>query len=592
MVSANPVHSPSNAMFNQHPGNASAYPWFLVLGITVVVAAVQLYYGFNPQIGFDEAWHIYEAGEQGLWKTFLAMSGDQHPPLHFLMLRAFLRLGTAPIFARLPTIIATILTVPLWYALLRKLRIGVPSALTATAVLAASFAFLQLGVVVRAYSIATLLLLSAIWFWLDLLPGTNGQPSRRSAVTSLALFSLAFWTLYAAVFVTIAIFTATLLLTALNRDARHTIIGNWRTHSGWPEWLLFVLAHLLCLGWFALSWGGHVNFSAPVHALPYVLTTGQAPLEFIGIALRQELSLFSPLFGLGDPILNLGLLAVLFTSLWLTISNLRSDRLGRCVLALTPLLLTAILALCALSGRYPLGGWMRHQYILFPYLLMLLPLLMDDLWRQLNSRWLKGTIILLIAAVTVINLERTLETHHIGEPAVAFDWNSEFEPLFAHAQDAPTFIPAVSFFPLFYDRMKTGIHYLASYDADHNGYHLAHQGWLAIGMPWPAYQEYSVATDDGGHAVVIKDHYRWLFDPVPDELFFSQTRQILRRLGHSELRVFALQTNPETPQDESALRAVAARHGFSITEFTPLKYGVIWRARISDTAPVTAPATN
>lgn len=560
-------------------------PWLILSAITLGVAAAQIYFGLRPEVGFDETWHIYEGAERGLWRAFLAMSGDNHPPLHYLLIRAALQLGSDPIYARLPSIIATVLTVPLWYALLRKLGIRVAVALTATLILALSYDFLHLGVVVRAYSIAIMLILGALWFWTDLLPNTRGRPSRGSTIAALALFSLAFWTLYSAVFATIAIITATLMLMAVSRPARTTILHRLRTYSAWPEWLLFVFAHLACFGWYAITWGAHMNFGAPDHAVPYTLAEGQSALAFLVTGLHREISLFTPAIGLGDWVANLELIAIVTAALWLSIIKLRKGNVAVAILALTPLVLTAILACLALLGRYPLGGAMRHQYVLFPFLLLLLPVTIEQLWQRVDKRVFGVVAIIVIVVIAIINLQRSLDSRRIGQPAVSLAWTAEFSQLFDRARDEPTLIPAVSFFPMFYQRLPSGIVYETAYAADRLGYHRAYQGWLAIAMPWPAYQQYRITTDDGGELSIIKDHYRWLFDVVPDELFFTQTRQLMTTLGQTRLRVFALQQKPNAkPQDEPGLRAAATANGFAITEYTPLTYGAVWTLELSPAA--------
>jgi len=309
------------------------------------VAVVQFPYGSAPLYGYDEAWHLFLATIGPAWKMFLAASGDSHPPVYYLIMRPFLKLGQDPLYARLPTILASIISVPVLFALLRRIRIRTPVALAVVIVLAVSFPFLTLGVTARQYSVSVLILLLAMWFWAGMLAGSRGHPSRWSAILALALFALAFSTLYAAVLVTAALFSSALLVMSIAPDPVNGIRGRWRQYSGWPEWLLFVLAHLLVIGWYVIGWARHIDFNVPSHVAAFTLHPGQSLWDFLHQGLQRELDLFTPLSGLGAVWLDAGLVTILAVALWLTIVNLRNGNALRATLALSPLALTTILAL-------------------------------------------------------------------------------------------------------------------------------------------------------------------------------------------------------------------------------------------------------
>ena len=89
--------------------------------------------------------------------------------------------------------------------------------------------------------------------------------------------------------------------------------------------------------------------------------------------------------------------------------------------------------------------------------------------------------------------------------------------------------------------------------------------------------------------MLLKDSYRWLFDALPDDLFYNQTRAMIEAVGSNGVRIFSpLQGN--TPADEQALRASAKQHGFTLTEFKPLKDSLIWTLLLDSAQSTHQPA--
>ena len=562
----------------------------ILLATCAYVAMVQFRYGPAPLYGYDEAWHVFLATIGPSWKTFLAASGDSHPPVYYLLMRPFFKLGQDPLYGRLPTMLATIISVPMFFAVLRKVRVRTPVALAVVIVLAVSFPFLTLGVTARQYSVSILILLMAIWFWANLLPGSRGRPSRWSAFAGLMLFSLAFSTLYAAVLVTAALFGSALLLMIINRNARTDIGGLWRRHSAWPEWLLFSLLHLMVIGWYVIGWAKHIDFNVPSHVAAFTLSPGQSLLAFLHHGLRLEMELFTPLTGQDGLLLDLGLLAILIATIWLTFINLRNGRSVRAAMALSPLLLTTALALFGVLDKYPFGGNLRHQYVLYPLLLILLALSLDTVWRWLGTLWLKLPMLLVVIAIAVVSSAQTLErVGQLGEAPASDPWAPAYQTLFEHATDEPLLIPSFAIYLTYAHRYQQGMYYRDAYrnETDTNRYYTAYQGWLAIAMLWAPYEEFGAIADDGKELIIIKDHYRWLYPAVPDTLFFTQTRGVLDAIGKTRIRVFAPQTDANVKADPDGLRAAASANGFTVTEYLPLAQGAIWSLEISNpTIPI------
>ena len=558
----------------------------LLVATTLVVAVLEVRWAQIPTFAYDEGWHTLEARIGPAWKAFFEMSEDTHPFLYYLLLRPFAYLGTEPFYLRLLSIIPSVLSIPLLFALLRQLRIARPVALTAALVLASSWSFLHLGTTIRSYSLAVFLLLGALWFWTRMLPG--GRPSRFTAVMSLGLFSAAFWCLYSAGFATTAIFGATLLAMAVNADTRRALIGTWRQHSGWPEWLAFFVAHIAAVLWFKVGWLNHVGTSAPVYLEQFTLSADQGVIEFLIGAMRAEMDLLTPLFHTRNfqlPIWaqDAGALLVLGTASWLSLHHLRQRQVALAVVAMTPLLMMAILMVLALGGKYPFGGELRHQYVLFPFLLLLLPLAMNVLWQRLPNAALKGTAMAIVLAVAATTSVRAYQDHGgITEARSGINfWQDEFDHVFATASEAPVFIPGFPFYPAYINRLEPGMWYRNAYKQGTDRIHQSYQGWLAILLPWPEYQEYGANTDDGGETVFVKDHYRMMFGAVPDDWFFTQMRGVLNAMGKTSARVLAPEVGKQPDHDEPLLRAAAARAGFVLTHFERIDDALFWSVDVA-----------
>jgi len=576
-----------------HPLRQNGFALLILAIITLCVAWVQYHYGTSPHLSYDEAWHVYLGKIGPAWKNLLSISGDMHPPMYYLLLRPFFHIGRDPVYARLLTMAVTVLSVPLLYALLRKLRIAVPITLVTVIVLASSVSFLHLGVTIRQYSVTVFILLAALWFWASMLPISSSQPRRRYAVASLLLFSFAFTNLYAAMFATAALFGSMIVIMLLSRDARQVLSANWRQHSRWPEWTIFALVHLAVLLWYYFGWVAHINSEAPNHVQHFQLVEGQSILDFLINGLHLEAALFTPLFRIAPIYVNIGLLAILATILWLVLHNLRRGNYLHATLALTPLALVAILAAGGLTRHYPFGGDMRHQYVLFPFLLLLLPLALQAIWQTLPNTVVKTIVLALVVAIAAHNTERTLGYRGIGEAPGKSPWQAAYSELFATASEVPILIPAYALFWTYTDRFvrhdKYAMYYRNSYVPDPNGFHQSYQGWLSIFMPWASYEEYGIITEDGSEALLLKDSYRWLFDAMPDDLFYGQTQAMIEETNSTGVRIFSpLTGNP--PANEEELRASAKQHGFTLTEFTVFDDAVTWTILLDSRQPTATTA--
>ena len=91
--------------------------------LTLATLGIGLLFALDPRWGYDEAWHLYLSTLSPWTKALEEGLVDAHPPLHHLLLMPMARFGPDPFWFRLPSVLAAVATVPLWYLLLRRLRV-------------------------------------------------------------------------------------------------------------------------------------------------------------------------------------------------------------------------------------------------------------------------------------------------------------------------------------------------------------------------------------------------------------------------------------------------------------------------------------
>ncbi len=196
---------------------------FILLGFGLRVQQL----GFQPLWG-DEGWSFYFA-VQSVPRLVALTAVDIHPPLYYLLLKAWLSLtGPGPELARFFSVLAGTLLVPVC-ALLGRRLFGDRAAVTAAAVTATTPMAVYYAQEVRMYGLVTLLTaLSVYAFARARVP--------RWRVVYVVTITAALYTMYYAVFV-----LAFQVLYALLRPGER--------RSLWPRLRPFVLAGILYLPW-------------------------------------------------------------------------------------------------------------------------------------------------------------------------------------------------------------------------------------------------------------------------------------------------------------------------------------------------------
>jgi hypothetical protein len=371
----------------------------VILGIVLLAAVPRLYLGATQFIEYDGYWHIFTA-QQDSWHNFIwDCRNDAHPPLYYLALRLTLWLGRSHLAYRAISIVAGLATIA---ALGRIASKTMRSALTPALVALAYGLALPAIVIsceVRSYMLCSLFLLIAYTYFLDAIDRTEPAGGLRPRIFFAVAATLACPTDYYAVFFVCAMAGLAAVLPILRRS-----------EPLWKAWAREAATFAPVFGSMAWLYFWHLR-KHPVlqqHLLPYYYDRQGAESlgGFLLRNLQSTFDLFSPWPAAGRTAFLAiagGLLAALVGSLWLLRRIWAPKNLAAVVTLVATVLMLAQIMAASLVRLYPFGGFMRQQFLLFPFLVLCAFLLPDRLLTAIprGAAWaLAGVLSLTIAAVS------------------------------------------------------------------------------------------------------------------------------------------------------------------------------------------------
>ncbi len=334
------------------PGNSAASA---VLLITLLAFALRLLrLDFQP-LWWDEGYSVYFAS-QDLATLTLKTAADIHPPLYYYLLHAWIALfGASDVALRLLSVAIGTATIPVFYAVGRRLASG-GTALLACLLLAVSPFHMYYSQEVRMYALATLLGLASIFFAQRLLmdgeseaglPSSREQNSRRAMnwFCYVLFTALAMYTLYYAAFIPLF-------------QTVFALLTSWRNRRKLLTWLAAqVTLAVLYLPWIALAGGILVNYVGDKMVVEARVPLGLPNYlanHFTAFAVGQPLGAWGPLAWAG--------LALLALAAWGLAAN---RQLGARVAWLLSWLVIPLAAGFALNLVYPFSPAGYQRFLLF-----------------------------------------------------------------------------------------------------------------------------------------------------------------------------------------------------------------------------------
>lgn len=405
----------------QTPASSAAGRWgrpFLLLA--VALSAVPLIVLARPElIGYDGFWHVFVARQDDWGSLWDEIHRSAHPPLFYLCLKAAVAIfGTAVWVYRLVPILATLGSIWLVGRIVERTARHPWLPPAAAFVFGASLTTVSIALDVRAYALATFFMLWACLTLLDLVEQGFAAPRHRARAVFALTASLALLTHYATAFFLLAGLAAAAIPALVDRGYRHRLVIEWRRR--WPADLLTFGLPLAVL---AIEYAAHIASWSKrrFNHLPAFLfdPAREAAPRFLWRNTRALFELFVPPFDhrpfastliVTGPSLTAAVVAILVVGslaaiIWLGLRPVRRGAGPPIARRVPPIVLagmTALVVAAALLGHYPYGGPLRHQFFLFPFAVIVLTLVIDEVAAR-SGRRIGGLVVCLFALGAVLN---------------------------------------------------------------------------------------------------------------------------------------------------------------------------------------------
>ena len=515
--------------------------------VALLVAVPMLYAGAHGWIDYDGWWHVLIAREAPWEQFWRDVHRNAHPPLFFLLLRAVSHLGSERLVYRSisigAAIAATYLVGDIAGRTLRTPRLALLCALAFG--LAVSTAIMACAV--RSYMLSLAFLLLAFRVSLDLIDVRRDRvaPAARIAFALAVVGAIA--SHYAAIFFAAAAVALPGVYAVVDRDYRRRL--GERLRSQWPAeiatWLPIAAVIAAAYAVHLSRYGAPMPHLAAFHPDPAEQSAGivRGGASFLARALVAEIDLFSPLPIAPWPTVVRALLVLLAGGIAVRLA-LRLRRRSDWPIAMAPLgtlvLLGSLLMAAAVAGRYPFGGFLRQQYILFPFLVLAAFALVDEIALRWRPRHL------LIGLWAALMLNAVLQWRHVplypGEPGS--DETAQFERLVPDS--GAVYVDRFSLIPYF------ASHQRAAWEPQTP----IGDAFLALPVSAPR------------RMLVLRDLTRWSAD-LSDPRLYGDLRALLQQTALPAIDVFRLRQDayrlPPLPRveraelTESIVRAAASQ---------------------------------
>jgi hypothetical protein len=361
--------------------------------IALLVAAPMLYMAVHDRIDYDGWWHVFIAREAPWARLWRDVEHNAHPPVFYLLLRAAAWFGSGRLVYRSLSIAAAIVAT---YVVGRiAARVFRTPALSLLCALAFGLAVptVVMACAVRSYMLSLALVLIAFRPYLDLVAPTPARIEANTRVVFVLAIVGAIVTSYSAIFFVCAAGVLPCLYAAVDRRYRTWLIARLRTQ--WPQEIACIVPIVAVI---VAAYAVHMSrFAAPMShtaafypdQLESAAGWGRGSASFLARTVVAEIDLFSPL-----PIARLPgavramvvlLCAALAGGLALTLRRRSDWAIASAPLATLVIMATAIVG-ASLLGRYPFGGFLRQQCVLFPFAVLSAFALVDEIATRIHSQ--------------------------------------------------------------------------------------------------------------------------------------------------------------------------------------------------------------
>lgn len=379
---------------------------FVQLALSVLATIPIAVFSVDQFVSYDGYWHIFIA-HHDRWSNFwYDVRVNAHPPVFYAALGQVLALGKTPLVYRSINILAAMLSAYLVARIVR--RCGAPQIVASAAAVAfgASLSTIHVALEVRSYMLAALFGLIALRGFIELLDTDFAERTIQARLAFAFGMSMALLSHYSAAFLLAGCLAAPLFLAAVTPGYAVRLLRGLRTRRaanaatfGLPAaGVAFAAAHTLIFGLL-----NHVP--AFLHD-----PARESAWAFVTKQVGNLVALFAP-FAAEQP--AQGIVAILLLVLILAATVLAARGRQRpiaMVPALVTLVVALLLALAGILGRYPFGGELRHQYVLFPLLVVAMCLAVGVLANALPDPRARSIVGAMFVVAVAANAARAIDT--------------------------------------------------------------------------------------------------------------------------------------------------------------------------------------
>jgi hypothetical protein len=501
---------------------------FLLLGVVLLAAVPLLYLGVTQFIEYDGYCYIFGAGQDRWRNLILWYKQDPHPPLFYFLLRGAMQFGRSHLAYRAVSILSGLGTIYLIGLAASKMMRSSLSPVLAALAFGLALPTIIVSTEVRAYMLCTLFLMLSYCAFLDLLAREGAAGSLRTRIVFAAAAALACLSDYYAFFYVAAVLSVTalsyvLLSSGTRRNSAARDAATFAPVLGLMTWQYFshARAHAVLQG----------------HLLSFYYRGGEN--ETLGAYFLRNLqnvfNLFSP-WPVSDLLVFLAVLAGLLVAagavLWLLrpIAEPRNRAAWATVVA-TGLMLVQLMAGGAL-GKYPFGGFLRQQFLLFPFLVLCAFLLPDRLARGIPRPARFALAALLFLAILGVSYRR-------------FDAYPKVKgPLFTEQMERYNrLFPSAA--AVYVDRYN-----LITFFLHHDDWRWKFEGETSLA---PHIDIYRVSRGDR-QILLFRDKARWLLD-YQDATLYQDLKGCMLARDLPAITVFRMAQAPCPPRDAAEIGA-------------------------------------
>lgn len=361
-----------------------AFPWIsderkrFTLGlilIALISAIPRLIFGTSQRIEYDGYWHVFIA-QQDKWHNFWQdIRVNAHPPLFFLLLKFLIHFGRTTLIYRSISLVTGTISVYYVGSIARKITQSGPWAYTTALAYGLAMPAIIVSCEVRSYMLSSLFILISFSCLLDLTISSDPGRELRLRAGFVIAAILACLSHYYAFFYA---------------GASCALLGAWflvrKARGLRASWIAEISTILPLPIVIVILYKTHANLKAVIqpHLAPFYFDpSGTETISaFLIRNWKNLLNLFLPWQTSGDvaaiaifllaAISGIGLLLRLFSA------REKSALQASWTILMTAGILGEIVVL-AVDGKYPFGGDLRQQFVLFPFIVLFAAILASQL---------------------------------------------------------------------------------------------------------------------------------------------------------------------------------------------------------------------